>query len=445
MDSPAQPVRVGVLSLHNSKETKAILNAIDTLGHEPEWLRTETLMMRLGAAAALLEPEVDIVVNRLLLSRAKHPLEALSFAQALCWLSPMLNEPAAVLTAINKFATATRLLTNGLAIPEALLALDAGFLNEERTAFNAPAVYKTAIGTHGSGMWLIDPDEEVSPTVGHQWAFLQEFIEGEDDRHRDLRVYVVGDTVVAAMYRYAPAGDWRTNLARGGEAVDATPELPEEAATLALETAALLRLDYVGVDLVEGVDGWHVLEANPTAGFKGLFEATGVSPAPYIAQLAIERAGGTVDPERVAEVATELDDSLPACVPSERALHSEPPVIGYTEEVTVTGTVDSERVIAKADTGAKRTSIDTNLAASIGAGPIKNRIRVKTGSQKNRTSRPLVDLVIDLDDDRYTVTASVEDRSHMGHALLLGRDVLKHYHVDVRRRTSEASTSQDTS
>ncbi|TKX82906.1 30S ribosomal protein S6--L-glutamate ligase, partial [Halorubrum sp. SS5] len=92
------------------------------------------------------------------------------------------------------------------------------------------------------------------------------------------------DEIVGSMYRYAPEGDWRTNVALGGAVEDATDDMPEEAADTALYAAEVMGLDYAGVDLVEGYDGWYVLEVNPTAGFKGLFEATGTSPAPYIAK-----------------------------------------------------------------------------------------------------------------------------------------------------------------
>jgi hypothetical protein len=61
-------VTVGVLSLHSSKETKAILNAVDDPGHGTEWLRTENIAVDIRDGRATLEPDVDVVANRLLLS-----------------------------------------------------------------------------------------------------------------------------------------------------------------------------------------------------------------------------------------------------------------------------------------------------------------------------------------------------------------------------------------
>lgn len=122
----------------------------------------------------------------------------------------------------------------------------------------------------------------------------------------------------------------------------------------------------------------------------------------------------------------------------------ESPVIGYIEEVVVTGTSGSTQALAKSDTGATRTSIDTKLAADIGAGPIKSMTRVKSGSVKGGKARPVVDLVIGIGGNQHTVTASVEDRSHMEYPLLLGRDILEHYRVDVRKRADKESVDGDT-
>ncbi|WP_049970200.1 ATP-grasp domain-containing protein [Haladaptatus cibarius] len=438
MPADGSPVRVGVLSLHNSKETKAICNAVEDLGHKPEWLRHENTAVDINDGAVTLEPDIDIVANRLLLSNTEQPSEALGLANIYDSLVPVLNRPCAVMTAIHKFSTASRLADAGIAVPDALLALDTNRLNNGRPDFGDEAVYKTAIGTHGGGTWKVGADEMVNPRVGERQAFLQKLIERDEGRHRDLRVYVVGDQIIGAMNRYAPENDWRTNVALGGDVEDMTHELPDEVVDIARRATDVIGLDYAGVDLIEGNDGWYVLEVNPTAGFKGLYKATGRSAAPYIAKAAIEAAGGEVDHDRVDELSVTLDDSVPSCKPvSTSPDPTETIVIGYTEDVLVGGTSGSETVLAKSDTGATRTSIDTKLAAQIGAGPIKSMTRVKSGSRKSSKSRPVVDVVVGVGGNRHTVTASIEDRSHMDYPVLLGRDILKHYQVDVRRRVDD--------
>ncbi|AGB15924.1 alpha-L-glutamate ligase, RimK family [Halovivax ruber XH-70] len=431
----SEPVTVGVLSLHTSKETKAICNAIEELGHRPQWLRADNTTIGVEDGRVSLEPSVDVIANRLLLSNTEQPCEALGIVNTLSRLVPTLNPPTASMTALHKLSTAVTLAAHELPVPDVLLSLSSDRLNEARADFGEEAVYKTAIGTHGGGTWKVGPGERVNPKVGNRYAFLQELIERDASQHRDIRIYVVGDEIVGAMYRYAPENDWRTNVALGGSVEDATDDLPDRVREIALQSTEAIGLDYAGVDIVEGDDGWFVLEVNPTAGFKGLFEATGVSPAPSIAKLAIERVGGEVDDEDVDRLARTLDDSRPSFLPPEPvADEQEPSNIGYTEEVILTGTRGSESIVAKSDTGASRTSIDTSLAADIGAGPIKSITKVRTGSSKGSRSRPVVDVVVGVGGNQHTVTASIEDRSHMEYPVILGRDILSHYRVDVARR-----------
>ncbi len=126
-------------------------------------------------------------------------------------------------------------------MPDALLALSNDRLNEGCERFGEVGVYKTAIGTHGGGTWKVDLTERVNPKVGNRQAFLQRLIDRDDEKHRDLRVYVVGDEIVGSMYRYAPE--------------DATDDMPQEAAETALYAAEVMGLDYAGVDLVIGIGG----------------------------------------------------------------------------------------------------------------------------------------------------------------------------------------------
>ncbi|MUV85451.1 RimK family alpha-L-glutamate ligase [Natronomonas sp. CBA1123] len=426
---------VGVLSLHNSKETKAILNAVEALGHTPEWLRSENTVVRFEDGQTTLTPDVDIIVNRLLLSNTDQPFEELGLAQTLNELRPMLNVPKATARAAHKTAAASALIQSGLPIPKTVLALSDEQLNKVREEFGSEAVYKTALGTHGGGAWKVDLTDLLTAKVGKRRAFLQEFVGQLGETPRDLRVYVVDDQVVGAMYRYAVESDWRTNVARGGSVEDVTDSIPETVRNLARQATEIIGLDCAGVDLIEGRDGWYILEVNPTAGFKGLYQATGISPAPYIAKQAIETAGGNVDVERVERLSSTLDDSIPSCKPVSRPDVADDTItIGFTEEVVIRGTSGMKTVVAKSDSGAARTSVDIELAADIGAGPIHTVSRVRSGSSKQSRSRPVVDLVVGIGGDQHTVAANLEDRSHMNHRLLLGRDILKNYTLDVSRR-----------
>lgn len=431
------PVRVGVLSFHNSKETKAIVNAVHALGHEPVWLGEENTRSSIEAARLQFDPAVDVVVNRLLTTKAAHPLEDLGIATSYAATHPVLNPATVVVRTMHKYGAAATLTAAGIPVPDAYLAFTTRTINEGNHLTAEKAVHKSVIGTNGARMKLIDGDDTVSPYTAGRRAFIQEFIDTKTARPFDVRAYVVGGTLIGAMKRFAPSDEWRTNVSIGGAVADFTADLPEEAANLSLAAADVLDLDYAGVDLLCRDDTWYVLEVNATAGFKGFFEATGISPAPSIAALAIERGGGNVTPERVRSLATELDDSVPECKPSLDPEPTEPETVGYTKRVTVSGGDQSIDVIAKSDTGAERTSIDFDVAAAIGAGPILDTVRIRSGSQAGRKKRPLVEIQLQIGNRWQTVTASVENRSHMNYPVLLGRDVLEGYTVDVTKRERE--------
>jgi RimK family alpha-L-glutamate ligase len=440
-------VRVGVLSLHNSKETKAICNAVDALGHEPLWLRAENLRVEAGYGAVEVEPEPDVVINRLLLPSADKPLDTLGLAGVFeATDATVLNSADATATAVHKFSAMARLAAEGLPVPPSTLGIGAHRIEQleppedpaddelpEVTEQAGPGsrVFKRPVGTHGDETRLIEEGEYAPQLVHESQGIVQGMIESPSDDHEDVRIYVVGGEVVGAMRRYAPDDDWRTNVARGGRVRDATAGIPDDVMELAVDATEALDLDYAGVDIIEGVDGWYVLEVNVTAGFKGFFEATGISPAPHIAAHAIQEGGGSVDSDRVTELDGRLDDSVPACKPS---LQSRPEpddsLLGYTTEVRVTGHHGAKTVVAKSDTGATRTSIDLGLASEIGAGPIDDTANVKGDGDH----RPIVPVGIRLGDYTHEIQANVRDRSHLAHDILLGRDVLDHYSVRVSRR-----------
>jgi len=438
MSSHTNPRRVGVLSLHNSAETKAICNAVEAMGHDPVWLREDNLTSRIVDGEVRPTPDVDVVVNRLLVTKADRPLDDLSVAAAFEGGRPMLNPPSAVVGAVNKYAAATRLARAGVPVPDAFLGLSATALDEGREHVGTAAVHKTAIGTNGAGMSRVE-DGSLSPRVANRRTFLQRYVGGEGHPY-DVRVYVVGGRVLGAMRRSAPDDEWRTNVALGGSVEDVSDELPEAARDVARRATAAFDLDYAGVDLVPdrtaNAPDWRVLEVNTTAGFKRFFEATGVSPAASIARLAVERAGGAVERTAVERVRETLDDSVPACKPATATDGGDGDTVALTQRVDVGGTDGIETVTAKSDTGAKRTCLDIGLAGRVGAGPIGGTTRVRQASGSAR--RPVVDVEVGIEGDWETVAVSLADRSGMNHPVLLGRDVLAGRQVVVDRKSVTA-------
>jgi RimK family alpha-L-glutamate ligase len=379
--------RVGVLSPHNSKETKAILNAVRAMGHEPVWLRDENVASWIEDGCVERSPGVDVLVNRLLLTKSDRRLEDLQLAALYADTVPVVNTPQAVADTLHKFRAGTKLAAAGLPVPDAYFGRSPRTFEAWSDHLPRFAAHKQTIGTNGQRMAIVSSDHPVGPTIDDHHSFVQEFLETGDDRPSDVRVYVVADEIVGAMRRYAPEGDWRTNVALGGDVEDVTDELGPRPRRIAREAARVLGLDLAGVDLMS-VDGtWYVLEVNATAGFKGLFSATGVSAAPHIARLAVERVGGTVEDSRVGDLESTLDDSVPDCKPPLVEDSGTDRVLGYTTRVRVAGRDGTERTVAKSDTGAKRTSSRDRDASPRRRGPAARRGLADRHGQHRRPLR----------------------------------------------------------
>lgn len=139
----------------------------------------------------------------------------------------------------------------------------------------APVIIKLLEGTQGVGVILADSvkvAEAIIETLQstRQNVLIQKFV-GESSG-RDIRAFVVGDRVVAAMRRTARGGEFRSNVHRGGmaEAV----ELDAAYHDTAVRSAQIMGLKVAGVDMLEGEDGPQVMEVNSSPGLEGIEGAT---------------------------------------------------------------------------------------------------------------------------------------------------------------------------
>jgi len=139
----------------------------------------------------------------------------------------------------------------------------------------APVVIKLLEGTQGVGVILADTThvaEAIIETLQstRQNVLVQKFV--AESRGRDIRAFVVGDRVVAAMRRVAKGQEFRSNVHRGGfaEAVDLDPAF-EEAAVRATQ---IMGLRVAGVDMLEASDGPKIMEVNSSPGLEGIERAT---------------------------------------------------------------------------------------------------------------------------------------------------------------------------
>jgi len=144
----------------------------------------------------------------------------------------------------------------------------------------APVVIKLIEGTQGRGVLLAETITAAQSIVEllqsqNQNVLIQKFV--AESRGKDIRAFVVGDRVVAAMRRVAQGQEFRSNVHRGGvaEAVD----LPQEYIDTAVRAAQILGLRVAGVDMLECKSGPQILEVNSSPGLEGIESCTGLDVA----------------------------------------------------------------------------------------------------------------------------------------------------------------------
>ena|SRR5688572_12163044 len=226
---------------------------------------------------------------------------------ALHWIEdqgiPVVNSARAIERSVDKFYTTALLQQASLPVPETVVcerADDAMAAIRRMLDRGGEVIIKPIFGSMGHGLVRVgDPElawRVIRPLEQMRAVFyVQRAI---DHDGRDVRLFVAGGRVVGAIERIAPAGDWRTNVTRGGSAREIDP--PSAWRDCAITATAAVGADYAGVDLLLSPRGeMFVLEVNGIPGWQGLQSATGVDVAAAIVEQVEARAGLGVIPERV--------------------------------------------------------------------------------------------------------------------------------------------------
>ncbi len=139
----------------------------------------------------------------------------------------------------------------------------------------APVIIKLLEGTQGVGVILADSNKVAEAIIetlqsAKQNVLIQKFV--AESKGRDVRAFVVGDQVVAAMRRVAQGQEFRSNVHRGGKTE--VIELDEQYRQTAVRCAQIMGLRVAGVDMLEGKDGPQVMEVNSSPGLEGIETCT---------------------------------------------------------------------------------------------------------------------------------------------------------------------------
>jgi [lysine-biosynthesis-protein LysW]---L-2-aminoadipate ligase len=180
----------------------------------------------------------------------------------------------------NKLFAHMELQKAGIKTPNAFTAFSPESAMSTLARMGYPAVIKPTIGSWGRLIALVRDTEAAKAIIEdreHMFPiyhvyFFEEFVKRPP---RDIRAIVVGNAVIAAIYRYSSQGEWKTNMALGGYAK--TCPITKELEDICIKATNAVGGNIVGVDLMESEEnGLIVHEVNNTTEFKNTVRVTGV-------------------------------------------------------------------------------------------------------------------------------------------------------------------------
>ncbi|HEX9648623.1 MAG TPA: 30S ribosomal protein S6--L-glutamate ligase [Alphaproteobacteria bacterium] len=192
-----------------------------------------------------------------------------------------LNESVAIGRSRDKLRSLQLLARQGIGLPVTGFAHATRYTDDLiEMAGGAPVVVKLLEGTQGLGVVLGETHNSAKSVIeafrGAKVNILvQEYI--KEAGGADIRAFVIGDRVAAAMQRKAPEGEFRSNIHRGGSAARIRIT-PEERST-AVRAARAMGLNVAGVDMLRSNHGPVVMEVNSSPGLEGIEAATEVDIA----------------------------------------------------------------------------------------------------------------------------------------------------------------------
>ncbi|HRK03237.1 MAG TPA: RimK family alpha-L-glutamate ligase [Oligoflexia bacterium] len=205
---------------------------------------------------------------------------------------PVINSARAIAESRDKLRCLQLLSAKNFGVPTTILSRSKrGTRLAFRQIGGVPAVLKLLQGTQGVGVMLAESmtsAESILDTMRgmEKDILLQQYI--AESGGRDIRALVIGDKVVAAMRRQAKAGEFRSNIHRGGEG--SPIELSDSYKKLAVNSAKAVGLGIAGVDILESLTGPKVIELNSSPGFEGIEKTTGLNIAKMILNYALQIA-----------------------------------------------------------------------------------------------------------------------------------------------------------
>ncbi|MCU0657724.1 MAG: 30S ribosomal protein S6--L-glutamate ligase [Polyangiaceae bacterium] len=259
--------------------------------------------------------DVDLVIPRIGASITNYGLAVVRQFDMMG--TPVLNSAVAIARSRDKLRALQLLTRKNIDVPITVCARSpAGIESALELVGGTPAIVKLQQGTQGIGTMIAETPQAVSSLLETLWGLSQDIIVQEyirESKGRDIRTIVVGNRVIASMRRTAKAGEFRSNLHRGGLAMKVN--LPPSYRKTAIEATRVMGLDVAGVDMLEGTNGPKILEINSSPGLEGIERASGVDVASAMIRYA-ERLVERVNNRRASR--KQVLDRIQAAVDDER-------------------------------------------------------------------------------------------------------------------------------
>ncbi|MFX1302391.1 MAG: RimK family alpha-L-glutamate ligase [Promethearchaeota archaeon] len=200
----------------------------------------------------------------------------------------LINSRESLEIASDKFLTSIFLEKYQIPTPRTVICEDPHKALEAFDELGGDCVLKPLYGSKGIGITRLNDKgfaENIIYSLSqvNQIFYLQEFVE---HYNRDIRILVLGNKVVAGMYRVG--NDWKTNIYAGARAEPI--EITNEIKSLAIKAAEITKTEIAGVDIIESEKGFTVLEVNSIPGFTALQKVTDINIAEEIIAYFLENA-----------------------------------------------------------------------------------------------------------------------------------------------------------
>lgn len=291
-------MKIGILSRNTELySTKRLVEAVKARGHEVQVVDPLRCYMTIASQRPTIHYKgeeltgFDAIIPRIGASITFYGTAVVRQFEMMGVYS--INESVAISRSRDKLRSLQLLSRKGIGLPVTGFAHSTQYTRDLISQVGgAPLVVKLLEGTQGIGVVLTETQKAAESVIEafrglKENILVQEFI--KEAGGADIRCFVVGDKVIAAMKRQGADGEFRSNIHRGGKA-SVIRLTPEERST-AVRSARIMGLNVAGVDILRSNHGPVVMEVNSSPGLEGIELATGKDVAGQIVAFIEKQAG----------------------------------------------------------------------------------------------------------------------------------------------------------